>query len=107
MAKTPTKTAKAPAKKSPVKSKAKAPAKAAIEKVCEDALKVLEATGIDQQLQSDIKWCLGSYQSDKNPVGLFEMAERALAVFQAEKVKKTKGVTTKLIGDLEAALKTR
>ena len=107
MAKTASKTAKAPAKTAVKKSKAKAPAKASIEKVCEDTLKTLKSLGIEPQLQSDITWCLGSYKTDKNPVGLYEMAGRALAVFQAEKVKKTKGITTKLIDDLEKAAKSR
>ena len=105
MAKTASKTAKAPAKTTVAKSKPKATTKASIEKVCEDALKALKSLDIESQLQSDITWCLGSYKNDKNPVGLYEMAGRALEVFQAEKVKKTKGVTSKLIGDLEKAIK--
>ena len=107
MAKTASKAAKAPAKTAVKKSKPKAPAKASIEKICEDTLKTLKSLSIEPQLQSDITWCLGSYKSDKNPVGLYEMAGRALAVLQAEKVKKTKGVTTKLIDDLEKAIKSR
>ena len=107
MAKTASKTAKAPAKTAVKKSKAKTPAKVSIEKVCEDTLAALKAIGIESQLQSDITWCLGSYKSDKNPVGLYEMADRALVVLQAEKAKKTKGVTAKLIGDLEKVLKSR
>jgi hypothetical protein len=52
-----------------------------------------------------MEWCLGSYRSDRNPVGLYETAKRALAVFHAEKQKKTKGVTARLINDLERAVK--
>jgi len=107
MAKTAAKSAKAPAKTTPAKSKAKATTVVTIDKVSAEVLATLESIGVDQQLQSDIKWCLGSYQSDNNPVGLFEMAERALAVFKAEKEKKTKGVPAKLIGDLEKVLKSR
>jgi len=107
MAKAATKSPKAPAKATPAKSKTKAATAITIDKVSAEALAALEAIGVDQQLQSDIKWCLGSYQSDNNPVGLFEMAERALVVFKAEKEKKTKGVTAKLIGDLEKVLKSR
>jgi len=78
-----------------------------IEKVCEDALQKLKDLGIQQQLQNDIEWCLGSYKSDGNPVGLYSMAERALTVFQEEKARKTKGVTAKTITDIEKALQER
>lgn len=112
MAKTPSKTAaKTPAKKTPAAAKPKAAPKAAatvaVDKVCEDALKALKALGIEDQLQSDITWCLGSYSADKNPAGLYEMADRALVVFNSEKAKKTKGITAKLTGDLEKVLKSR
>lgn len=78
-----------------------------IEKSCKDALTKLQALGIEQQLQADLEWCLGSYNHDKNPSGLYEMAERAHDVFKAEQVKKTKGITAKMILDLEFALNQR
>ncbi len=78
-----------------------------IDKVNEEALFKLQTLGIEVQLQRDIEWCLGSYRADKNPAGLYEMAGRALSVFKNEKEKKTRGVTAKLIGDLEKALKDR
>lgn len=107
MAKAPTKTATKTAVKSAT-SKAKTTSTAlSIEKVSEDVLRKLQDMGIEQQLQSDIEWCLGSYRADGNPVGLYEMVERSIAVFNAEKAKKTKGVTTKLIGDLEKVLKSK
>jgi hypothetical protein len=107
MAKTSTKTA---AKKTtkPAASKSKPQASTtSIDKVTEDILQKLQVMGIEQQLQSDIEWCLGSYRSDGNPSGLYEMVERSIAVFNAEKAKKTKGVTSKLIEDLEKALKAK
>lgn len=76
-----------------------------IETVSEGALNKLRELDIEHQLQRDIEWCLGSYRADGNPVGLYENAGKALAVFRNEKEKKTKGVTLKLIGDLEKALK--
>lgn len=91
-------------------TKKKAPAKPKmipIEKACETALAKLRDLNLDLQLQSEIDWCLGSYRGDNNPVGLFEMVERSLQVFRPELEKKTKGVTAKLIADLEAALATR
>ena len=76
-----------------------------IDQVSSDALKKLEQLGIEDQLRRDLEWCLGSYRSDHNPVGLYEAAKRALTVFRAEKEKKTKGVTAKLINDLEKVVK--
>lgn len=109
MAKAPAKVAKKTSTTSPATPKAKAKPKTLpadlIEKACTEALKKLQALGVEQQLQSDLEWCLGSYQHDKNPSGLYEMGARALTVFQQEKAKKTKGITPKLITDLEAALK--
>lgn len=107
MAKTSTKTAaKTSAKASASKAKPAA-SKVSIEKVSEDVLKKLQTLGIEQQLQSDLEWCLGSYRADGNPSGLYEMIERSISVFNTEKAKKTKGVTAKLIEDLEKAVKSR
>lgn len=102
MAKTPT---KAPAKTvKPAKAKVAGPS---IEKASEDALDKLKSLGIEPQLQADIEWCLGSYKADSNPSGLYEMTAKAISVLEAEKEKKTKGVTAKLIADLQKALNTR
>jgi len=103
--------AKVPAKKVAVK---KTPAKKAsqspsliIEAASETSLAKLRELNLDYQLQSEIDWCLASYRSDGNPVGLFEMVERAVNIFKPALAKKTKGVTAKLISDLEKALATR
>lgn len=72
-----------------------------IEKVSEEVLQKLQQLGIEDQLQRDIQWCLGSYRADNNPVGLIEKGKKALVVLKTEKEKKTKGVTSKLITDLE------
>jgi hypothetical protein len=101
------KTTKAPAKtvaKAVAPSKGKTASADRIEKVSVQALKTLESLGVEQQLQQDIEWCLGSYRYDKNPAGLFEMTERALQVLIAAKERKAKGVTSKLIGDIEKVL---
>ena len=104
--------AKVPAKKAAVK---KAPAKKAssqspsliIETSSEASLKKLRELNLDEQLQSEIDWCLASYRSDGNPVGLYQMVERTIDVLKPELAKKTKGVTAKFISDLEKALATR
>jgi len=102
MAKTPSKT--------PVKTVKPAKAKVAgpsIEQATEEALSKLKSLGLAPQLQADIEWCLGSYKADSNPTGLYEMTEKAILIFETEKEKKTKGVTAKLIADLQKALTTR
>jgi hypothetical protein len=78
-----------------------------IEKVSQEALDKLKSLNIEQNLQNDLEWCLGSYRADRNPVGLYDAAQRALTVLKSEKEKKTKGVTAKLITDLEKALEDR
>ncbi|HYF69408.1 MAG TPA: hypothetical protein VD884_14790 [Ohtaekwangia sp.] len=100
MAKTTTKTTS----KAPAKTAVKPTSTDLLETASEEALKKLQSLGVDQQLQSELEWCLGSYRFDKNPKGLKETAGRALKVLNAEKAKKTKGVTVKLLGDLEKAL---
>ena len=105
MAKETAKPVKKAAPKRATATKASTDTSDRIEKVCVESLKKLQELGIEQQLQSDIEWCLGSYRHDKNPSGLYEMAARTLTVLQEEKSKKTKGVTAKMITDLESALK--
>jgi hypothetical protein len=76
-----------------------------IEQVNEEALQKLEELGIEEQLRRDLEWCLGSYRADRNPIGLYDTARRALSVLQAEKEKKRRGVTARLISDLERIVK--
>ena len=104
-AKTTTKAAPKKAAKAPAKTKSTATKAVKVDKACEDALKKLQTLGIEPQLQSEIEWCLGSYQHDNNPSGLYQMVERAVEVFRVELAKKTKGVTAKFISDLEKVLK--
>lgn len=110
MAKAAIKAAK-PAKKSkPVaaaKKKATAKPYQMIEDACVASLAKLQELELDYQLQSEINWCLGSYRNDGNPVGLFLMAERAVVIFKEELAAKRKGVTAKLVKDIETALKER
>jgi len=106
----PAATAKAPdktGKKKESPNKATVNSADLIVKACEASLAKLSELDIEYQLQSEINWCLGSYRNDNNPVGLYHMADRVLIVFKEELAKKTKGVTAKLIGDIEKALKNR
>ncbi len=96
------------------KSAAKEPRKAAarpsrstamsIETASEEALRKLRSLGLEQPLQNDLEWCLGSYRADGNPSGLYLMVERAIDVFRTEQGKKTKGITAKLVNDLQKSL---
>ena len=105
--KAPVKAAKAPVKADKKKSaskKSESPADQIVN-ICETALAKLDELNIEHGLQSEINWCLASFQNDNNPIGLYQMAERSLTVFQGELAKKTKGVTAKFVADIEKALK--
>ena len=94
-----------PKKSAPVKRKTtKADGPLMIVKASEEALKKLRTLQIEQGLQNDIQWCLGSYAYDKNPVGLFEMGARALKVFKDLKSINPKSVPATLVKNLEKAL---
>lgn len=95
-------TAKTPVKKAAAKKPTTVSESNPIVKTSETVLKKLKDLGIDNQLQADLEWCLGSYKADNNPIGLYEMARRALVVFKDNKT--TKGVTPKLISDLEKVI---
>ena len=101
----PAKKSTSPSNSSPTKPKA--PKVFAIEKINEEALNKLRELNIEQGLQAEIQWCLGSYRADKNPVGLYTMAERALVIFKSLREKNPKAVSTKLVSDIEKALKSR
>lgn len=78
-----------------------------VDQACKLSLEKLQALDTEHQLQADIAWCLGSYGHDKNPAGLYEILQRSIEIFTAHKERKTKGITVKLISDLEAVLKNR
>ena len=116
MAKAATKAAPKAAPKSPAKSpkksgtaskKPSANPTALVEAACVESLMKLQELELDYQLQSEINWCLGSFRNDGNPVGLYMMADRALAIFKTELANKRKGINAKLIKDIEKALKDR
>ena len=107
MAKTAPKSATKTPKKTPAKTPKPKSAAPSIEKISEEALDKLKSLNVEPELQNDLEWCLGSYRADGNPVGLYTMMERAISVFKAEKEKKTKGVTAKLITDLEKAIQSK
>jgi hypothetical protein len=105
MAKTTEQKSNTDKKASTAKPKAKANTTDQLLKVSEEVLKKFQSLGIEKQLQADLEWCLGSYRHDKNPVGLLGIIDRSITILKGEQLKKTKGVTEKLITDLEKAFK--
>ncbi|MFM7854335.1 MAG: hypothetical protein ACKO96_21030, partial [Flammeovirgaceae bacterium] len=75
-----------------------------IEKVCKGILEKLKANNLAPELQSEIEWCLGSYSYDKNPLGLYQTAAKSVKVFLEAKNNKVKGITAKVIADIEKAI---
>ncbi|MBX7126051.1 MAG: hypothetical protein K1X47_10185 [Cyclobacteriaceae bacterium] len=94
-------------RKEKVSRKAVASPAESIEKAALLSLSKLQDLNLEHGLQSEIEWCLGSFRADGNPIGLYEKVEATLIVFRAERDKKTKGVTAKLITELETALSGR
>ena len=74
------------------------------EKACVDAKTKLEKLGIEENIQAELAWVVGSYNYDKNPVGLYEIGNKALVALKAYKDEKPRLVSKKFIADLEKAL---
>ncbi len=55
-------------------------------------------------LQSKLEYCIGSYDYDKNPVGLYEFGEIAIAELKSFKEQNPRKVNKKIIADLEKSL---
>jgi len=104
MAKTTTAKTTAKTSKAPVKKASRPKSTLDLTKVAESVIQKMEELNLDQKLQSEIQWCLGSYKNDRNPVGLLEKIGEALALFKSELAKKTKGITAKFVGDIEKVL---
>jgi hypothetical protein len=73
----------------------------ALEKTVELALEKLLRLKVNNQLISELEWCLGSYKADRNPVGLIEKSREALELLKEQKEKSSRTVSKKLIDDLE------
>ncbi len=75
-----------------------------IEKACAEAKEKLEKLGVEQKIQEELAWVLGSYNYDRNPVGLYEIGSKALEALKTVKTEKPKKVSKKLIDTLEKAI---
>jgi hypothetical protein len=56
------------------------------------------------ELQSKLEFCIGSYDYDKNPVGLIEYGKKALEELKAFKASNPRKVNKKIITELEKSL---
>jgi len=77
-----------------------------LEQACKAAHDKLEKLNKEELegVRSKLEWCIGSYNHDKNPSGLIEAGNEALAALKAFKKQKPRMVSKKLIEDLEKAL---
>ncbi len=73
------------------------------EKACIEAKSKLEKLGIEETIQAELTWVIGSYNYDKNPVGLYEVGSKALGALKEFKTEKPRMVSKKFIEDLEKA----
>lgn len=55
----------------------------------------------DSLIQSKLEYVVGSYDNDKNPIGLYEIGKLALPILKKIKVKSPRKVTKELITELE------
>ncbi len=75
-----------------------------IEKACVEAKQKLEALGVEQTIQEELAWVIGSYSYDSNPVGLYEIGGKALEALKEVKKGSPRKVSKKLIDTLEKAI---
>ena len=75
-----------------------------LEKAFFEAKEKLVALEIEEQLVSEMEWCLGSFANDQNPVGLLGKGAEALAALKSYKEKYPRKVSKKIIDDLEKTL---
>ncbi|MBV6644805.1 MAG: hypothetical protein KI790_05125 [Cyclobacteriaceae bacterium] len=76
-----------------------------IKKACVEAKDKLTQLGIEEQLVSEIEWCLGSYAHDSNPDGLYTKAGEAISALEKFKASNPRKVSKKLLEDLGKAVK--
>ena len=73
------------------------------EKACLEAKSKLEKLGIEENIQAELSWVIGSYNYDQNPVGLYEIGSKALGALKEFKTEKPRMVSKKFIEDMEKA----
>ena len=77
-----------------------------IRSACEAANQVFAKLNKEEyaELQSKLEYCIGSYDYDKNPAGLYEYGKVALEELKSFKAQNPRKVNNKVITDLEKSL---
>ncbi|PWJ44146.1 hypothetical protein [Sediminitomix flava] len=80
-----------------------------IEQACVEALEKFKKTKKNDYtpIIEKIEFLLGSYRYDRNPVGLYEVAEESLSEFKKMRQKNARSVAKKLVENLNKAISTR
>lgn len=75
-------------------------------KGCTDALVALEKLNSKQynKMQANLEWCIGSYNNDKNPVGIYKYGVESLETLKRVKAKQPRKVNKKVLDGLEKAI---
>lgn len=77
----------------------------ALKKAALGGVEVLIKNELDQELIAKLQWCIGSYESDLNPVGVYEFSKETFDKLTKYKSKNPKKVTKKVLDSLEKSLK--
>lgn len=109
-----TKTTKTAKKNTPATKKVAAPKKAAAKTPDTDKLRTAIVNALttfekindiaNAEIIEKLRFVIGSFDFDKNPIGLYEFGEKALPILTSIKEKNTKLVTKKVIDDLVKVL---
>lgn len=77
-----------------------------LKKSCKEAVVAFQKLNTEEytELQSKLEWCLGSYEYDNNPTGLFEYGIKSLETLKSIKAKQPRKVNKKVIDSLEKAI---
>jgi hypothetical protein len=77
-----------------------------LKNACNAALLALQKLSLSEHgdIRSKLEFVIGSYEFDKNPVGLYEFGEKALKILNEVKKKNPKKISKKVIADLETCL---
>ncbi len=73
---------------------------------CEEAVGVFTKLKVEDynDIQSKLEYCIGSYNHDKNPIGLYEYGAVALSELKSFKAANPRKVNKKIIENLEKYL---
>ena len=73
---------------------------------CNDAVQVFTKLKVEahNDIKSKLEYCIGSYDHDKNPVGLYEYGSVALNELKSFKSQNPRKVNKKIIENLEKYL---